>query len=127
MRMTALRAAVLLLGIANASASTGATSTRFDLECADAGGKDGPYTAHYRIDLSAKKWCEDQCRTVKPISAVQTSYITLEGAPNTEWWHTIDRQKGEDSIFSEIGEMEHISGQCTLKPFSGFATFKTKF
>jgi hypothetical protein len=131
-----MRIASSIIGIALIPGALWAapTSNKFDLECADTvkttGDPVAPYVAHYRIDLAAKKWCEDECRTVKPIADLQSSYITLEGEPNSDFWHTIDREKGEDQIFSgspQLGDMEHTSGQCTKRPFSGFPTFETKF
>lgn len=128
-----MRMASLIIAMVLSPCTLGAApaSNRFDLECADTvqttGDPVAPYMAHYRIDLAAKKWCEAECRTVKSLAGVQASYITLEGEPNSEFWHSIDREKGEDQIFSSIGPTEHTSGQCAKRPFSGFPTFKTKF
>jgi hypothetical protein len=128
-----MRVASSIIAIALIPGALGAApaSGKFDLECADTvettGDPVAPYVAHYRIDLAAKKWCEAECRTVKPLVGVQASYITFEGEPNSDFWHTIDRETGEDQIFSSIGDREHTNGKCTKRPFSGFPTFKTKF
>lgn len=122
---------VIVIALMPSTLCAAPAANKFDLECNDTvettGAPIAPYVAHYRIDLAARKWCEDTCRTVKPLAAVQSSYITLEGEPNSEYWHTIDREKGEDQIFSGIGDTEHTNGPCTRKAFSGFPTFKTKF
>src|SRR4051812_1137390 len=100
-----MRMASLIIAIILTPSTLGAApaSNKFDLECTDtvqtAGNRVAPYMAHYRIDLAAKKWCEAECRTLKSLASVQTSYITLEGEPNSEFWHSIDREKGEDQIF----------------------------
>jgi hypothetical protein len=129
MRVTAI--ALATAALFPSAICAGPASNKFDLECSDTvettGNAVPAYLAHYRIDLVARKWCEAECRTVKPIAVVQSSYITLEGEPNSDYWHTLDREKGEDQIFSQIDGMEHTTGQCKRLPFSGFPAFKTKF
>ena len=126
-----MRLSILLATLAVSSASAGAQLQRFDLECADTvetnGDAEAPYVAHYRIDLVVKRWCEGECRAVKSLADVQSSFITLEGQQNSEFWHAIDREKGEDQIFSSLGVTKHTTGSCIRKPFSGFPNFKTKF
>lgn len=121
------------VGFAVALTAAAPAQQRFDLECSEAVQTDGdpvaPYVAHYRVDLMAKKWCEDACRVSKPIVRIEPSMLVLEQSSDLEptYRHTIDRESGEDHIFDQNNGTVMTTGQCRRLPFSGFPASKTKF
>ncbi|HEV2595762.1 MAG TPA: hypothetical protein VGU01_11225 [Sphingomicrobium sp.] len=120
---------LFLLGVALASSTH--PGARFDLVCSGSeehvdSSLNKPYTAHYRIDLAAKRFCMDMCKATIPITDVQPNVIVLErsGLGEPKFEHLLDRQTGEDTILMED---EIDKGTCQRQPFSGFSSGPKKF
>jgi hypothetical protein len=114
---------MLLLALVAASAHLG---QRFDLDCAGDSGE----ATHYRVDLTARRWCWDECMTTDQIQKVEASRITFkkEDTPSNDVWNWVDRTTGEwfqGMKSAEISVSSH--GTCRAAPFSGFPKTKTKF
>ena len=125
-----------------------AVAQAFNLSCtgtqtsdsAYAGHKVEAYTSIYRINLTSKKWCEEDCKFLRDFAGIDQTRLTLTDKPNTvssigsdSFLNYIDRETGENHIFytariRAIGpESSEWKGQCVKQPFTGFPTFNTKF
>jgi hypothetical protein len=133
--------------LAAALATAPAPANQFNLECKGtlssesfyAGKKAEPYAYTYRIDLSAKKYCDGECKVLRDVADVQPTVIVLEPdqdiSSSTEKKFSsgsIDRETGRHSVLVTSGRREDIlilrwEGQCERQPFSGFPSFPTKF
>lgn len=120
---------VIILAAIAAIASPATAADQFDLVCA---GKNSgkPIEKHYRVDLSAKQWCQDKCTAVEAISDVQPAKIVFRSKPKA-----FER---DDLIVEEVDRTTGAwrdwimpwwvsNGTCEVAPFSGFSTAKTKF
>lgn len=140
--ITTLAAALTL-----AATAASAQSTTFNLTCSGTTrtlapsvllDKTEPYSAVYRIDLDAMKWCSDACQTTWAVAEATPVAITLESKNvDTPREHetlrnTISRVSGEHNIAAEsgIGSRRMAlfwKGQCERGEFTGFPTPVTKF
>ncbi|MEO1488886.1 MAG: hypothetical protein AAFR88_05550, partial [Pseudomonadota bacterium] len=121
---------------------------QFDLLCTGTevittfdGEEQGGYSKRYRIDLVASQWCEDECKRLHPIKAVQPTSITLDEksqdgpSENSILLDVINRQTGVHRVISQatypgfpaLGVSIKRTGMCEPAPFSGFPSFDTKF
>ncbi len=136
-----LAAALLLPGVASAQA------TKFNLACSGTVQTIAPaalidqtkdYSAVYRIDLEAMKWCEADCTTTLPITEATPTALTLQSksvdTPREldKLRNYISRETGRHSITAEAGigasRMAMFwKGQCEPSAFTGFPTPVTKF
>lgn len=88
----------------------------------------------YRVDLEARRYCFDECRSTLPIAAVSETEITLQndppGSPEGEMVTVISRESGayrsraSQPLVTRPPPNEAIeiitSGQCQPAPFTGF-------
>ena len=130
------------------SAATNPAPGQFNLLCAGtmttlglSGKTVEPYSSIYRVDLSAKKWCQEECKNPLPIAEIRPTQLlllsdnmSLDGIDNGKpiISITIDRQTGDHSTLITIGRrgfqtMIQKKGHCERRPFTGFPTFKTEF
>lgn len=114
--------------------------TQFDLVCRgqqrdQPTGPSREYERHYRLDLAAKRWCSDECKSAFPIEAVTLDMITIRsnilesGHKGVDVDHRISRVTGEvtDNVSSSIGGTlvyQGRKGSCERAPFSGFPPTK---
>jgi hypothetical protein len=99
--------------------SARAAAPQFDLVCVGARGSH----QEFRFDLAEKKWCEGQCSSVWPITAVSDSTIKFETHSldgKNDWTIGINRYTSEFVIVHSEGYSLADSGKCMPKPFSGF-------
>jgi hypothetical protein len=124
-----------------------AQTTKFNLACSGSLqslapaaliDKTEPYSATYRIDLDAMKWCEADCSTTHSIVEVTPTALTLQSktvdTPREldKLRNYISRETGRHSITAEAGTgASHMAmfwkGQCEASAFTGFPTPVTKF
>ena len=97
------------------------------------------YSYTYRIDLDAEKWCEEDCKTIHKIAAIQPAQITLEDSHDKD--PVLGESKMKTFVNRETGRHTVIAsslyfrrpmtmiwkGQCERAPFSGFPKIETKF
>lgn len=99
-----------------------------------------PYETLFRIDLAEGKWCEDDCRAIFDIHAIQPTQITLSESsvdtPREQSFSSnfINRTTGRHLIsagsrYPSMGIIVTLKyeGQCELEPFEGFPQVETKF
>lgn len=97
-----------------------------------------PYTKTYRVKLAERKWCEDECETIRDIAEVQPATLILRKAERTVpgglfHWERVDRRTGRHDITSTTGERAadililKWDGTCERTAFTGFPSFTTKF
>lgn len=135
--------------MASATAQPQTAQQQFNLECtgttaiisAAAPQKTEPYSVTYRFDLARMKYCTGPCGTLEDIKDVQPTYIELHDETSdtpsgkTRWIDQIDRRTGEQHAtysserYGRYGgmNMRATDAMCTLKPFTGFPAFETKF
>lgn len=106
-----------------------------------AGNEVKPYETVYRIDLAAKRWCENACRAMHDIAEVHPVQITLDKeetdtpSEQSQSSNFINRETGRHTIFSTARYFGPVSltvmvkweGQCKAEPFDGFPEVQTKF
>lgn len=113
---------------------------QFDLVCSgmqrdQPTGPSRGYQRHYRFDLTAKRWCSDECASAYPIETVTSDMITIRsnilepGHKGVDVDHRISRVTGEvtDNLSSSIGGTllyQGRKGTCEPAPFSGFPPTK---
>jgi hypothetical protein len=120
---------------------------QFDLVCtgdtkADFLATPSPYRVTLHVDLTARKWCEDKCGTIRDIAEVQPSLIYFEKASaedkllHNERNHFVNRESGGyidyvneriEAGSASFRSMHFTQGTCKAAPFSGFPEIKTKF
>lgn len=100
-----------------------------------------PFVQTYRIDLSSKTYCIDDCQMVGPIAEVRPEKLIISASDVDTWsersWNSvvIDRTNGAYFAawsYSKPGDRRSImtsqtNGQCEVATFSGFPEVKTKF
>lgn len=134
-----VRAAITGLVLMLASPAYGVTN-QFDLDCKGSffdGNLSNPFSMkrvfddsrHYRIDLSAKRWCSGSCETTNEIMEYGTRLLVLEKSENSgaEFFTYMNRESGEyvvRSRFHAIDKATLAMGKCEPMPFSGFPTLK---
>lgn len=118
-----------------------AAADQFDLVCKGEWrfGPTDPYEPHdfrLRVDLAAKKYCELDCKVLKPIEDVQPQRIVfrtateIERASDTLVYHYVDRTNGNFRQFLSSQHPYHwqdLKGTCEPATFSGFGEEKAKF
>lgn len=123
-----------------------AVAAAFNLVCSGTiesttleGTRTEPYSYIYRLDLDAKKWCDDGCGVLRDIAEVQPAFIVLQPNKNIdtstqkEFYETrIERETGRETTLLTSGRRASIlimkwEGQCEKQPFTGFPKFDTKF
>jgi hypothetical protein len=116
---------------------------QFDLTCAgrqtETGKPATPYKVHYRIDIVAKRWCDDaKCDNARPIEDVTPARITLYVEQNDELHSSIQAVLSYVIISRTNGSLVDVStsigygmfleterrAQCTPAPFSGLPAAK---
>jgi hypothetical protein len=119
---------VLLLAVATPSFA----AEQFDLQCSGSVYDGGPISRHYRVDLTANKWCANGdngvCAT-RPIAETDPDLIWFEKEPrkfpsDVGIIHYVSRLNGK--WYWHLGPME-VEGTCEKAPFSGFPKLDTKF
>jgi hypothetical protein len=137
-----MKAIIMLAAFVGASAP----ATQFDLTCKGtltaislvSGKTTEPYERRLRVDLTRKKYCEDQCKALFEIADVGPTQITFQdkdSGPGREREMTksyVNRETGEHrSLSSSEGFGGGLTmswvGACEKRPFSGFPSFETKF
>ena len=100
---------------------------------------DRAYSYTYRIDLDAGKWCEEDCKTIYKIAAIQPAQITLDDSETTDpvlgrskMQNFISRETGKqtitaNSVYFGRASIVHWNGRCERTEFSGFPKIETKF
>ena len=90
-------------------------------------------TSEYRVDLSAKRWCEGECSVTFQIDEVQPSFISLEQKTRDrvndkpEVMVQVNRTTGDWHIYTADNVLTITTkGNCTPAPFKGFPVPKTK-
>lgn len=144
MKLLAATAAVIAI---TAPASALAQSSQFNLTCTGTVQTLAPaalidetkdYSAVYRIDLEALKWCEADCSTTHPIAEATPTALTLQSkSVDTPREYEklriyVSRETGRHSITAESGigasRMAMFwKGTCEPSEFTGFPTPVTKF
>ena len=126
-----MRVALLVLAVL-ASASK---PDQFDLICtgmetAHWNLQTGPVTSRYRVDLQANRWCQGECRVVKPLVEVSPTQLVFDevkaayrGDPS-ERLDFVQRDTGKWGFYNR--ELQG-DGTCEPASFSGFPTPTTKF
>ncbi len=94
------------------------------------GGEPAPTTVRLRVDVAAKKWCQDECKTVSNMVAVEGDKLifTDDSVVNTRMElirHISFDRKTEFFIhnFSQVRpdeEILYISAVCDTEPFTPF-------
>jgi hypothetical protein len=124
----------------------GAPSEQFDLVCKGqavvltlAGKTTTPYRRTLRIDLTAEKWCAEDCATVDRIASVEPSRLLLRDVKRDtprEYWierESVDRVTGAHSSMASDnphGANPHSAfstGSCEKAPFTGLEPAAKKF
>jgi len=125
-----------------------AAAATFNLVCSGqrttdslAGKEQEPYNTTYRIDLTAQKWCEGDCKGLQNISEVQPTQLILSDSKvdglsqRSLLVNRIDRESGIHSIVSTYSNprirgstiIMKYDGACRKLAFTGFPKFETKF
>jgi hypothetical protein len=133
-----MKAAALLLFVA---APAGAAD-QFDLVCQgrwrfNVTDPYEPRNFRMRVDLQAKRFCEEDCRATREIAEVQPNVITFERATDqpkalgTTFFFQVDRTNGKLTYFksARLPERSWIEQDaiCEPAPFSGFPELPKKF
>jgi hypothetical protein len=114
------------------TAAPAIAADRFDLDCSgqrrwSAEGADSPVTAHYRVDLVAKRWCRDDCALVAPIVSATPARVVFvaKAATPTEpdaQDEAVDLASGawRDLFVGAYppGDYWQSTGTCKLAPFT---------
>lgn len=119
----------LTLVLFSVLASSAAAAEQFDLRCTKqvrGSGVAETSTRTYRIDLEAKRWCMDECKTARGIQAVTPDRITIDETDPAERryraTHYIDRSTGkyiQTYDNRSLGTVIITEGVCEPAPFSG--------
>lgn len=132
---------ILIIAVALVATPVSAASEQFDLQCrgqnrASPAGVWRPVEKHYRVDLAAKRWCQDRCAAVADIAVIERDKIIFRDQPrkfDTDGMviESVDRISGawKDNIVGAEpnGLYWESTGTCEAGPFSGFPEVKTKF
>ena len=120
-------------------------ATAFNLNCnglaetqsVEAGKKVGQFSATFRIDLRAKKWCVDECKSTHDIVRFDDDVVVLQldrsraSVPSHYDRSTYIRVSGHLSEYHwSLPNADRIyfyqrEAQCTEAPFTGFSPFGT--
>jgi hypothetical protein len=114
-----------------AAPATAQGTEQFDLVCrgVTSGSELGSTTAErrYRIDLSARKWCERDCSKALPIIETTKERITLKHSSSVQPFGDVEEDFYIDRLTNKAYEMEsspghgvEFTGTCEVRPFSGF-------
>ncbi len=123
-----------MIGLMAALASA-ALPQQFDLDCKGTlnaapnamarGGYSNSWTGHFRMDLTAKTWCEADCRSVSSIEMIDNAQIVIRNdrpEPGMVWVIRLDRNTGEyferNTLLAE--NAYNIDGRCHRLSFSKF-------
>lgn len=124
----------LTLVLFSAISSSSLAAEQFDLQCTKqvrGSGVAETNTRTYRIDLEAKRWCMDDCKTALGIKSVTPDRITINETDPAERRyrdsHYIDRGTGKyvqtyDS--RATGTFIVTEGVCEPAPFTGLPSTK---
>lgn len=122
-------------------------ATAFNLVCTGTadeiwvgGSTKEPYAETFRIDLDTKMWCSGDCRSPKPIKAVEPTRIVLQDekidTPRqfSKVSEEFNRELGIYIYNRETGisltpssRLSARSGRCEKREFTGFPKFETQF
>lgn len=146
--MTSKLLCVVAFLAGGAPAVSAAQPQTFNLECAGstktetiAGTTTEPYRWVYRVDLTSKQFCTDDCETLTAVAKVDAAVLTLwdrsqDGVTQSSLdLNEIDRRTGRQTVRSYTRDprddgtilIRRSTGDCRLAPFGGFPTFKTMF
>lgn len=101
--------------------------------------KSEPYRHEYRLDLSANKWCANECEFTQEFANVSSAQITFEGKDtstsneSSRFTNVVNRKTGEHFVHSKREGAAAGSvtmgwvGTCKQAPFTGFPKVQTKF
>jgi hypothetical protein len=139
----------LLLTIAALVANGAVQPQQFDLVCTgqqrfDISDPFKPASFRLRVDLDARKWCEDAppeihaelCSVLHDVAEVQPSFIAFDPDQTAEQQsmgivrtHYVDRTTGEyvHYVHDRGPGMIEVKAHCEPAPFSGFPKIQTKF
>jgi hypothetical protein len=132
-------------GLAFLASAAPAAAPTFNLTCAGtmtkifwAGGGDEPYRTVFRIDLTRRLWCSDECLNTLRIASFDARRIVLQDRdkPGDFLSNVINRQTGEHHSlmsydFHARGEPEPFTvnweGHCEPSKFTGFPPVRQRF
>lgn len=112
----------------------GQSGQQFDLVCTgtqttiDAGGSRAErQTQRYRIDLAARRWCQEDCKAALKIQEVTPDEITLvdgEMSKTLQGHHRLAISRTSAEVVDEVSMRAlnltmTFNGSCSKKPFSG--------
>jgi hypothetical protein len=138
-----VRSEALIIGLLASGAP--ASPAQFDLVCIGAtrtyfagDTKVEPYSAHFRVDLARRQWCESDCGAVRPIAQVQEEFLEMAPSDDSEtprghkhYSFLIGRTDGHERVTYMVDGPNFYSdttdATCTAAPFSGFPKLKKKF
>ncbi len=123
----------LTLVLFSAISSSAVAAEQFNLQCTKqvrGSGVAEANTRTYRIDLEAKRWCMDDCKTALGIQAVTPDRITIDetdAAERNQASHYIYRGTGKYFQTYEnryLGTFIVTQGVCEPAPFTGLPSTK---
>jgi len=84
-----------------------------------------PYSATFRIDLDAERWCSGDCATTEHIYAIGQTKIVLKLEQDekigSESFISLNREDGSILDRTKVSDfMIMNSGKCERSPFTGF-------
>lgn len=93
-----------------------------------------PHSTEYRIDLTQKRYCSDECEGTFVIDEIQPGFISFEHKSRDkindkpEIMVQVDRVTGEWHTYVADNMLTIVTkGTCIPAPFKGFPVPKTKF
>lgn len=102
---------LLLAAAAGSSAAWSASGRAFDLQCEE---------TRYRIDLGAKRWCEDDCATVSGLSYRGGDRAALTAMAHFSLVYDLRRKVMTYWSGGPGDEGEISRARCRVLRFSGF-------
>lgn len=108
-------------------------STRFNLFCEgvrESGGASKPFTTELRIDLAARKWCDDECKDVRSFAKIERDRLTLSENETSsfEEWTYVERTTGEFvQVFRSPLLRSTTKAECSRRPYKAIVYQPRKF
>lgn len=123
-----------LLAIAAAAAAFNLTCTG-TVKHLGVAPEEKPFSRTIVLDLDARKWCEDDCKSVYDIQDIQSTSIMLvedakvtPGVGRYSQRKFVNRETGTYSATLDgYGSLSIYTGKCEKADFTGFPKFETKF
>jgi hypothetical protein len=113
-------ASALALAIIAVSAPQAHATSTFDLVCNGVSGQE----LHFRFDVTQKKWCIGECKSVWSIDQLEDSMIklSLRTKNDSDYWTIhIDRYTSKFwAVRRGYGSDPKEWGECKAESFSGF-------